>query len=71
MRVRRLKLLYALAGLIFTGYCSVKLLAVHIADHVPISIGTLFCLLLFISIPALGYVLLFMVVPRAGRLLRR
>ena len=71
MQVRRLKILYALAGLIFTGYCSVKLLAIHIADHIPVSIGTLGCLLLFVSIAAIGYVLLFMLLPRAGRLLRR
>ena len=71
MQVRQLKLLYALAGLVFTAYCSVKLLAVHVADHIPISIGTMFCLLLFVSIPVIGYFLLFMLLPRAGRLLRR
>jgi hypothetical protein len=70
MRVRRLKLLYALASLLFAGYYSVGLLARHIADRVPISSGTLFCLLLFVSIPAVGYVLLFILFPRAGRLLR-
>jgi len=49
----------------------VKLLATHIVDRIPISSGTLFCLLLFVSIPAFGYVLLFIVFPRAGRSLRR
>jgi hypothetical protein len=71
MRVRRLKLLYALVSLLWTGYCSVVLLAHHIADRVPISNGTLFCLLLFVSVPAFGYVLLFMLFPWARRLLRR
>ena len=70
-RIQRLKLLYALAGLLFTGYCSVKLLAAHAADHIPVSIGTFFCLLLFISVPTAGYVLLFKLFPLAGRLLRR
>jgi hypothetical protein len=66
----RLKLLYALASFLFAGYWSVHLITFHISNHVPVSIGTLFCLLLFVSIPALGYVLLFMLFPRAGRLLR-
>jgi hypothetical protein len=70
-RMRRLKLLYALASLLWTGYCSVELLAPHIANHTRISSGTLFCLLLFVSIPAFGYVLLFMLFPRASRFLRR
>ena len=67
----RLKLLYALASLLWTGYWSVHLIALHLANHVPISIGTLLCLLLFFSIPAFGYVLLFMMFPWAGRFLRR
>jgi hypothetical protein len=71
MRVRHLKLLYALASLLWTGYVSVELLARHIADRIPISSGTVFCLLLFVSIPAFGYVLLFILFPRAGRSLRR
>jgi bacteriorhodopsin len=71
MRVRHLKLLYALAGLLWTGYCSVELLAPHITGHVPITSGTLFCLLLFVSVPAFGYVLLFLLFPLAGRFLRR
>jgi hypothetical protein len=66
----RLKLLYALASLLFVGYWSVNLITLHIANHVPVSIGTLFCLLLFISVPAVGYLLLFMLFPWAGRLLR-
>jgi len=71
MRIRYLKLLYALASLLWTGYYSVGLLAHHIADHIPISTGTLLCLLLFVSVPAVGYVLLFLLFPRAGRSLRR
>jgi Na+-translocating ferredoxin:NAD+ oxidoreductase RnfD subunit len=63
MRVRHLKLLYALIGLLLAGYWSVELLARHIADRVPISSGTLLCLLLFVAIPALGYVFLFSLVP--------
>jgi hypothetical protein len=70
-RIQRLKVLYALAGLLWTGYYSVRLLAPHLADHIPISSGTLYCLLLFVSVPALGYVLLFKLSPLAGRLLRR
>jgi len=71
MRVRQLKLLYALASLLWTGGLSVWLLARHITDRIPITSGTLFCLLLFVSVPAVGYVLLFMLFPRAGRFLRR
>jgi hypothetical protein len=71
MRVRLWKLLCALAGSLFAGYYSVELLAHHVADHIPISTGTLLCLLLFVSVPTIGYVLLFMPFPRAGRLLKR
>ena len=71
MRVRRLKLLYALASLLWTVYSFFELLTPHIANHIPISSGTLFCMLLFVSVPAIGYVLLFMLFPRAGRFLRR
>jgi hypothetical protein len=70
-RIQRLKGLYALAGLLWTGYLSAKLLAYHVTEHVPVSTGTLLCLLLFVSVPALGYVLLFKLFPLAGRLLRR
>ena len=70
MRVRHLKLFYALVSLLGSGYLSVKLFAFHIADRIPISSGTLFCLLLFVAIPTLGYVLLFVLVPWAGRFLR-
>jgi len=66
----RITLLYALASLLWTGYWSVHLVTFHIANHIPISIGTLFCLLLFVSIPVFGYVLLFMLFPWAGRFLR-
>lgn len=71
MRVRYLKLLYALASLLFTGYYSVELIAWHIADRAPISGGTLFCLFLFVSVPAIGYAALFLLFPWAGRRLRR
>jgi hypothetical protein len=71
MRVRHLKLLYALASLVWTGYLAVKLLAPHIANRIPISSGTLFCLVLFVSIPAFGYFLLFILFPWAGRSLTR
>jgi hypothetical protein len=71
LRIERLKVVYALAGLLWTAYCSVRLLAPHFADHIPISSGTLYCLLLFVSVPAFGYVLLFKLFPLAGRLLRR
>jgi hypothetical protein len=71
MQMRRLKILYAFAWLLFTGYCSAKLIAPRITNHVAMTRGTLYCLLLFASVPALGYVLLFMLFPRAGRLLKR
>jgi hypothetical protein len=71
MRVRQIKLLYALASLLWLIYSSVQLLAPHITNRIPISSGTLLCLLLFVSIPAFGYALLFMLFPRAGRFLRR
>ena len=70
-RIWRLKLLYALAGLVWAGYGSEKLLAPHVADNIPISSGTLYCLLLFISVPVFGYLLLFKLFPLAGRFLRR
>jgi hypothetical protein len=70
-QARHLKLLYALAGLLWTGYYSVRLLARHFADGIPISNGTVFCLLLVVSVPVVGYVVLFMLFPRAGRRLRR
>jgi hypothetical protein len=69
--IRRLKLLYVLASLLWAGYYSVELLAAHAASHIPISTGTVLCLLLFVSIPTLGYVVLFMLLPRANRFLRR
>ncbi len=71
MRLRRLKFLYALASLLWTGYLSEKLLATHIADRIPVTSGTFLCLLLFVSVPAVGYVLLFRLFPKAGRFLRR
>ena len=69
--IRRLRLLYALAGLLWTGYMSVRLLAYHVTEHIPISSGTLYCLLLFVSVPVFGYILLFKLFPLAGRSLRR
>ncbi len=63
MGMQRLKLLYALAGFIFTGYCSVELIAQHITNHVPMTSGALFCLLLFASVPTVGYVVLFYAGP--------
>jgi hypothetical protein len=71
MRIQRLKLLYAIAGLLFAVYYSAGLIRYHIAGHIPMSSGAVLCLLLFVSIPALGYVLLFRLFPLAGRLLRR
>jgi hypothetical protein len=71
MRTRRLKLLYLLVGLLFTGYYSVGLIRYHLTEHIPMSGGTLFCLLLFVSVPAVGYAVLFTLVPLAGRFLRR
>ena len=70
-RIRHLKLLYALAGLLWTGYWSVELLGPHMTGHIPISSGTLYCLLLFVSVPACSYVLLFKLFPLAGRFLGR
>jgi hypothetical protein len=70
-RMQRLKVLYALASLLWTGYLSGKLLAYHVTGHIPISTGALFCLLLFVSVPSFGYVLLFKLFPLAGRRLRR
>lgn len=68
MQVRHLKLLYALVAVLWTGYWSVELLAHHIADRIPISSGTLFCLLLFVAVPASGYVVLFTMFPYLLRL---
>ena len=41
MRVQHLKILYALAGSLFAGYWSEQLIAYHVANRVPISIGTM------------------------------
>jgi hypothetical protein len=65
------KVIYGLAGLLFAGYWSEKLLAAHVAAHTPISSGTVFCLLLFVAIPSFGYFLLFKLFAFAGRFLRR
>jgi hypothetical protein len=70
MRVRHLKLLYVLGGLLWTGYLSVELLAYHIAERIPVARGTAFCLLLFAAIPTIGYILLFSLAPRVRRFLR-
>ena len=66
--MRHLKLLYALAGLLWAGYWSVKLISAHVADHTPVSGGTLLCLLLFVAVPTLAYVLLFILGPHVLRL---
>ena len=71
MANRHLKLVYVLVSVLWVAYSSFKLTAAHIADHTPFSIGTLLCLLLFVSIPACGYALLFKLFPWAGRSLRR
>jgi hypothetical protein len=71
MQLRLLRLLYALAGLLWIGYSSEKLLAAHLADRTPITISTLFCLLLFVAVPVCGYILLFKVFPLAGRFRNR
>lgn len=71
MRAQHLKILYALAGSLLAGYWSQQLIAYHVANHVPISIGTMLCLLLFVSIPASGFVLLFVLFPWAIRFVRR
>ena len=69
--IRRLKFAYALTSLLWVGYWSFQLLTRHIADRIPISSGGLYCLLLFVTIPACGYALLFKAFPWAGRALRR
>ena len=69
--IQRLKWLYALVGLTCAGYWSENLIAAHIRNRVPISSGTVYCLLLFVSVPAFGYILLFQFLPFAGRFLRR
>jgi len=69
-RIQRLKLLYALAGLLFAGYWTAELFTAHIAGHTPISSGSMYCVLLFVSVPAFGYVVLFKLFPLAARFLR-
>jgi hypothetical protein len=68
--MQRLKLLYVVAGLLLAGYWSERLIAVHLTEGIPISSGTIFCLALFVSVPAFGYVVLFKLFPLAGRFLR-
>jgi hypothetical protein len=70
-RIQRLKLVYVFVSSFWVVYSFFKLFAPHVADHNPISTGTLYCALLFVSVPAFGYVLLFKLFPLAGRLLRR
>lgn len=69
--IERLKLLYGVAGFLWTGYWSANLLISHSTTHTPVSSGTVFCLALFISVPVFGYILLFRLFPLAGRFLRR
>jgi hypothetical protein len=71
LRIRRLKLVYALASLLWLGYSFFELASLHISNRKPFSSGTLFCMLLFVTVPACGYVLLFKIFPWAGRSLRR
>ncbi len=71
LRIRRLKLAYGVVSLLWVGWSFFELLAPHIADRIPFSLGTLYCMLLFVSVPALGYLLIFKVFPWAGRSLRR
>jgi hypothetical protein len=63
LTVGRLKLAYGLVSLLWVAYSFFELIAPHIADRLPYSLGTLYCMLLFVSVPALGYVLLFKVFP--------
>jgi hypothetical protein len=71
LTIRNLKILCVLAGLLWAGYWSANLLSYHITNHVPLSTGTLFCLLLFAAVPALAYILLFKLFPLASRLVKR
>jgi hypothetical protein len=70
-RLRGLKIFYVLAGVLLSGYWSVHLLAYHVTEHIPVSSGTLYCLILFAGVPTLGYVLLFKLFPLASRLRTR
>jgi len=69
--IRILKILYVLAGTLWTAYWSTFLLHDHVKTHTPLSLGTLYCLLLFVTVPTLGYVLLFKLFPLANRRFRR
>lgn len=74
LRVQRLKLAYALVSLLWLAYSFFELLVPHIEDRTPYSLGTLCCMLLFVSVPALGYLLVLKVFPwtlRGLRLTRR
>jgi hypothetical protein len=71
LTLRNLKILCVGAGVLWAGYWSANLLADHITKHVPPTTGTVFCLVLFASVPALAYVLLFKLFPLASRLVKR
>jgi hypothetical protein len=58
-------------SLLWSGYLSVQLVAYHVTERIPVSRGTLFCLLLFVAIPTAGYVLLFVLSPYVSRLTRK
>ena len=68
--LRILKILYVLAGTLLAGYWTFFLLHEHVKTHTPLSLGTLYCLLLFVTVPTLGYLLLFKLFPQATRRLR-
>ena len=70
-RVAYLKLIYTLAGVSYLAFWTFKLLAIPAADRNPSPFAAVECLLLFATLPTLGYVLLFKILPWTGRKLRQ
>jgi hypothetical protein len=67
--IARLRLLYLLLSAAFVGWSLYRLLAIPADLRNPNPMGLVYCLVLFVAIPSVGYFLLFKLL--APRFLRR
>ncbi len=68
MMVARLRLLYLLLSVSFLGWSLYRLLAIPAELRNPNPMSFVYCLVLFITIPCVGYILLFkLLVPRFSK----
>jgi hypothetical protein len=66
--VARLRLLYLLLSVSFPGWSLYRLLTVPAELRNPNPMGLVYCLVLFIAVPAIGYILLFkLLAPRLSK----